>query len=66
MEAAVGVAGIIGILLYLAFIIGFLILWVYVIILAIKFLRRGIRALDRYLGEEPDEKNNTYNKPTQE
>lgn len=47
-----GLAAVIGGLLYFAFIIGILALYIYIMVLTIKCLRRGIKALDKYLSKD--------------
>ncbi|WP_170311688.1 hypothetical protein [Vallitalea okinawensis] len=51
-------AGILGMVLYFALILPLFGLYIYVLVLLIKFLRRGIKACDKYLSED---KNNNDN-----
>lgn len=41
-----------NIFIYLAFLLPFLALYIYIMVLTIKCLRRGIKALDKYLGKQ--------------
>lgn len=52
------IAGIMGMLVYFAFLLPLFGLYIYVLVLLIKFLRRGIKACDKYLSEDNSNNSN--------
>ena len=48
----VGTAGIIGILIYIIFVLVIFGLWIYGFVLFVKLANRGIKALDIYINEK--------------
>lgn len=59
MSAAGALAGLGVGLFAVIFYLAFLVLWIYVTVLVIKFLNRGIKALDIYLLKNSSANNNS-------
>jgi hypothetical protein len=58
-SAGAAVLGV-GFIVYAIFLIAMLVLWVYGFILFVKVTKRGIKALDIYLNEKEQNRQNNY------
>lgn len=53
MNAAMGILG----LVYIIFLLGFTVVWIYGFVLFVKLAHRGIKALDIYIQEKTNKRN---------